>query len=280
MRSRRRYDLPSRCLTSSSDKIELTPELDEILTYTLIAVFQKTQGHRVSVVRGNMVDRKYVCSAFSAFAKRGLMLITREVSGFGSYLCHIYRQGCESGPAAIHPRLVSNRERYLLRHVKSLSCGANSSRCLYVRLRFLRNMNKVAILHSIIFQAPPIFRPSQCPLRKAPRASARGQLPIYPAQSQQAHNIVSTMSQCPHCFVGQCQRHKLQDHGMRERKLKAKMADPKAAQRRLYDAIVAKQLDKLEAASRGTSESAQVRKHMSRFEKCFDFFLKPMRDLR
>lgn len=40
--------------------------------------------------------------------------------------------------------------------------------------------------------------------------------------------------------------------------LKAKMADPKAAQRRLYEAIVVKQLDKLEAAARGTSATANV----------------------
>lgn len=66
------------------------------------------------------------------------------------------------------------------------------------------------------------------------------------------------MSQCPHCFVGQCQRHKLQDHGKREMMLKAKMADPKATQRRLYDAIVTKQLDRLEAAARITSEAENV----------------------
>lgn len=60
---------------------------------------------------------------------------------------------------------------------------------------------------------------------------------------------------------------------MRERQLKAKMADPKAAQRRLYDAIVAKQLDKLEAAARGTSESAQVRKTFEMFWEIFDFFV-------
>lgn len=66
------------------------------------------------------------------------------------------------------------------------------------------------------------------------------------------------MSQCPHCFVGQCQRHKLQDHGRREQELKSKMLDPKAAQRRLYDAIVTKQLDRLEAATRGASETEQV----------------------
>lgn len=69
---------------------------------------------------------------------------------------------------------------------------------------------------------------------------------------------VTKMSQCPHCFVGQCQRHKLQDHGKREMLLKAKMIDPKAAQRRLYDSIVTKQLGKLEAAARGASETAQV----------------------
>lgn len=67
------------------------------------------------------------------------------------------------------------------------------------------------------------------------------------------------MSQCPHCFVGQCQRHKLQDHGKREQLLKAKMIDPKAAQRRLYDSIVTKQLDKLEAAARAASAAGQVR---------------------
>lgn len=37
------------------------------------------------------------------------------------------------------------------------------------------------------------------------------------------------------------------------------MADPKAAQRRLYEAIVVKQLDKLEAAARGASATANVR---------------------
>lgn len=67
------------------------------------------------------------------------------------------------------------------------------------------------------------------------------------------------MSQCPHCFVGQCQKHKLQDHGRREAQLKAKMADPKATQRKLYEAIVTKQLDKLEAAARAASASEQVR---------------------
>lgn len=66
------------------------------------------------------------------------------------------------------------------------------------------------------------------------------------------------MSQCPHCFVGQCQRHKLQDHGKREMLLKAKMVDPKAAQRRLYESIVTKQLDKLEAAARAASTTDQV----------------------
>lgn len=68
-----------------------------------------------------------------------------------------------------------------------------------------------------------------------------------------------SMSQCPHCFVGQCQRHKLQDHGKREMLLKAKMVDPKAAQRRLYEAIVTKQLDKLEAAAKASSATDQVR---------------------
>lgn len=41
--------------------------------------------------------------------------------------------------------------------------------------------------------------------------------------------------------------------------LKAKMVDPKAAQRRLYDSIVTKQLDKLEAAARAASTTDQVR---------------------
>lgn len=71
------------------------------------------------------------------------------------------------------------------------------------------------------------------------------------------------MSQCPHCFVGQCQKHRLQDHGKREMLLKAKMTDPKAAQRRLYDSIVTKQLDKLEAASRAASAAGQVREIIS-----------------
>lgn len=66
------------------------------------------------------------------------------------------------------------------------------------------------------------------------------------------------MSQCPHCFVGQCQRHRLQDHGKRELLLKAKMADPKAAQKRLFDRVVTQQLDKLEAAARGANEGDQV----------------------
>lgn len=67
-----------------------------------------------------------------------------------------------------------------------------------------------------------------------------------------------TMSQCPHCFVGQCQRHKLQDHGKRELLLKAKMVDPKAAQKRLFDRVVTQQLDKLEAAARGANAEDQV----------------------
>ena len=67
-----------------------------------------------------------------------------------------------------------------------------------------------------------------------------------------------TMSQCPHCFVGQCQRHRLQDHGKRELLLKAKMVDPKAAQKRLFDRVVTQQLDKLEAAARGANAQDQV----------------------
>lgn len=66
------------------------------------------------------------------------------------------------------------------------------------------------------------------------------------------------MSQCPHCFVGQCQRHRLQDHGKRELLLKAKMVDPKAAQKRLFDRVVTQQLDKLEAAARGANAADQV----------------------
>lgn len=66
------------------------------------------------------------------------------------------------------------------------------------------------------------------------------------------------MSQCPHCFVGQCQRHKLQDHGKRELLLKSKMVDPKAAQKRLFDRVVTQQLDKLEAAARGANAEEQV----------------------
>lgn len=66
------------------------------------------------------------------------------------------------------------------------------------------------------------------------------------------------MSQCPHCFVGQCQRHKLQDHGKRELLLKSKMVDPKAAQKRLFDRVVTQQLDKLEAAARGANAQEQV----------------------
>lgn len=45
--------------------------------------------------------------------------------------------------------------------------------------------------------------------------------------------------------------------------LKAKMVDPKAAQRRLYDSIVTKQLDKLEAAAKAASATDQVRNQPS-----------------
>lgn len=40
--------------------------------------------------------------------------------------------------------------------------------------------------------------------------------------------------------------------------LKSKMVDAKATQRRLYDSIVTKQLDKLEAAARGASVTDNV----------------------
>ncbi|CAM9384896.1 unnamed protein product, partial [Choristocarpus tenellus] len=65
------------------------------------------------------------------------------------------------------------------------------------------------------------------------------------------------MSHCPHCWVGQCQRHRLQDHGKREKALKAKMGDPKETLKRMYDSMVTKQLDKFEAAARGTSSQEQ-----------------------
>lgn len=58
--------------------------------------------------------------------------------------------------------------------------------------------------------------------------------------------------------MGQCQRHKLQDHGKRELLLKSKMIDPKAAQKRLFDRVVTQQLDKLEAAARGANAEEQV----------------------
>lgn len=83
-------------------------------------------------------------------------------------------------------------------------------------------------------------------------------LPAYPPTLNPCDNKNHAMSQCPHCFVGQCQRHRLQDHGKREMLLKAKMVDPKAAQRRLYDSIVTKQLDKLEAAARVASATDNV----------------------
>ena len=81
----------------------------------------------------------------------------------------------------------------------------------------------------------------------------------YTAPSDEIPTNIPTMSQCPHCFVGQCQKHKLQDHGRREAQIKAKMMDPKATQRKLYAAIVTKQLDRLEAAARSASASEQVR---------------------
>ena len=81
------------------------------------------------------------------------------------------------------------------------------------------------------------------------------------------------MSQCPHCFVGQCQRHKLQDHGKRELLLKSKMIDPKAAQKRLFDRVVTQQLDKLEAAARGANAEEQVDERVDESCCCCVFVL-------
>jgi hypothetical protein len=49
------------------------------------------------------------------------------------------------------------------------------------------------------------------------------------------------MSQCGQCFVGHCKRHPLQDHGARERAIRAKVPNQAENLKKAYDALMKKQ---------------------------------------
>jgi hypothetical protein len=58
------------------------------------------------------------------------------------------------------------------------------------------------------------------------------------------------MSSCPHCYVGLCKRHKLQDHGRREQNL---MASKSELQKKLFESLVKPQLVKLDQQMKANS---------------------------
>jgi len=55
------------------------------------------------------------------------------------------------------------------------------------------------------------------------------------------------MSQCPHCWVGQCKTHSLQDNGRREKSLVSKLVDKKGTISRMYEAFFGQQIKRLQA---------------------------------
>ncbi|EWM23850.1 hypothetical protein Naga_100865g2 [Nannochloropsis gaditana] len=60
------------------------------------------------------------------------------------------------------------------------------------------------------------------------------------------------MSSCPQCYVGQCRKHKLQDHGARERALLSSRSE---LQRRLYESLVQPHVDTLKTTKKATAEA-------------------------
>lgn len=56
---------------------------------------------------------------------------------------------------------------------------------------------------------------------------------------------------CPHCYVGLCKKHKLQDHGEREKKL---LASRQVLQKKMIEESVKPHAARILAQGKGTSE--------------------------
>lgn len=65
---------------------------------------------------------------------------------------------------------------------------------------------------------------------------------------------VPTMSSCPHCYVGLCKKHKMQDHGRREQAL---LASKQEISKKLYETLVQPQLAKINAEKAANSAKEQ-----------------------
>ncbi len=63
-------------------------------------------------------------------------------------------------------------------------------------------------------------------------------------------------SKCPQCFTGNCRVHPNQDGGKKTAELLEKLGDKVALQKRLYDSVVKKQLEKL-SKEEGRTKSAE-----------------------
>ncbi len=63
-------------------------------------------------------------------------------------------------------------------------------------------------------------------------------------------------SACPQCFTGNCRVHPNQDGGKKTAELLEKLGDKAALQKRLYDSVVKKQLEKL-SKEEGRTKSAE-----------------------